>query len=164
MTSTGSANVTVDVAGDIDLFPVQLGTGSINVTSSTGNVYASDISQSAVNFTGATLVGSNTVKGLSTISGLAVGQTITGPGILAGSTILSISGTQLTFSASATATVAVKLVAAGTITLTGSKIGLFNARNPLIGSINATATSSLDVESLMGSIDLTNSSVVSGET
>ncbi len=56
-----------------------------------------------VTFTGSTTAGSASLLA-SSVTGLAVGQTITGPGIPAGTTVAAISGKTLTLSAAASAT------------------------------------------------------------
>jgi hypothetical protein len=55
--------------------------------------------------TGITTAGSQTITGVSSIAGLVVGQIITGPGIPASTVINAASGTTITLSVAATATV-----------------------------------------------------------
>jgi hypothetical protein len=116
--STGSAPVAVTDTNGIQLGSVRLGTGSFAVNA--GNVAGSNITQTAfavgavtligtagvpdlaitggiteagpstVAFTGNTTIGSATVFNVSSITGLAAGQTVTGVGIPAGTTIASI--------------------------------------------------------------------------
>jgi hypothetical protein len=54
-------------------------------------------------FTGTTTLGSQSITAVSNIAGLAAGQTVSGSGIPAGTTILSVSGSTVTISAGATA-------------------------------------------------------------
>jgi hypothetical protein len=82
------------------------------------------------NVTGNTTNGSKTVTNLSATTGLAVGQSISGPGIPAGTTITAINTTtkSLTLSQAATATgTAVTLTNGTGITVTG--VAFFNAGN-----------------------------------
>src|SRR5262249_18725689 len=73
-------------------------------------------------FKGNTASGSTTVSSVSSVAGLAIGQTVTGPGISAGTTIAAVGVTTITLNQAATATatgvtptanVPVQLTAAG---------------------------------------------------
>jgi hypothetical protein len=73
---------------------------------------------SAFNFTGNTTNGSSTISNVSDITGLSVGQAITGAGIPAGTTLAAIGTTTITLSQNATATASgTALTASGTFSL-----------------------------------------------
>jgi hypothetical protein len=85
-----------------------------------GNVF-----EPGTNFTGTTAVGSTAVTAVSNVSGIAVGQTVTGPGIPVNTRITAINGPAgtITLSQAATATGTATLnsgSAAGAISFTGS--------------------------------------------
>jgi len=72
--------------------------------STTTNFYLAKLSELYSNQTGTLTSGSNSVTGLSSTSGLSIGQTVFGTGIPAAATIASIAGpTSITLSANATA-------------------------------------------------------------
>lgn len=79
-----------------------------------------DSGVSYVSFTGDTTSGSDTIANASSTTGLEIGQTITGSGIPADTTITNISGTDVTISNNATATdTTVSLEAYDVLTIAG---------------------------------------------
>ena len=82
------------------------------------------LDSAAVVFTGDLTSGSNTITGVSSISGLVGGMPLFGTGIPAGTTIVSASGTSVVMSANATADAAGATVTAGA---TGTLAGYWSA-------------------------------------
>jgi hypothetical protein len=105
--------------------------------------------QGVVTFKGNTTSGSATVTSVSSLTGLAVGQTVTGPGITAGTTIAAIGTTTITLSQNATATAtAVTLTAGSSITVSGAAV--FSAgNNPIVLGPN-------NPNSFLGTISVSN--------
>ena len=111
---------------------------------------------STFSFTAITTSGSASLTSVSSLTGLAVGQVLTGAGIPASTTIIALSGTTITMSAKATATVSTAetitsstSLAVGQI-LTGAGIPANTAISAISGttitmSANATATVSTAV-------------------
>ena len=82
--------------------PLQANSG--NTTNSLGNFtipVTSALNSNTISLSGSLTAGSATITGLSTVIGLVAGMPIAGPGIQAGTTIQSISGTTLTLSRNA---------------------------------------------------------------
>lgn len=88
--------------------------------------------QAPSTFKGNTTSGSTTISGLSSVTGLAVGQVVAGPGIPAGATITAVGTTTITLSIAATATATgVTLTADGGVTVAANAV--FNAgNNPIV--------------------------------
>jgi len=89
---------------------------------------------SAVSTTGVLTTGSNTITAVSSNTGLATGQTITGTGITAGTTITAIGATTLTMSANATASSPFSSVAifSGIVTSGKTTISLVSSTTGLL--------------------------------
>jgi hypothetical protein len=109
------------------------GTAAITLTDA-GNVFTGTTSANSnsagIAIKGNTTTGSPTVANVSNLTALSVGQTVTGPGIPAGTTITSIGTTSITLSNSATAT-------ATAVSLTATSIVQFRASTALkVGRIN----------------------------
>lgn len=79
--------------------------------------------QTVLETTGNTAASSNQLTGLASVVGIAEGQTVTGTGIPAATTVLNVSGTTVTLSANATASntgTAVTFSTATNVTVVGS--------------------------------------------
>jgi hypothetical protein len=118
------------------------GTGAITLTDP-GNDF-SGVTSASSNGTGTSIKGNTTsgnptVSGLASVAGLSVGQTITGPGIPVGTTIIAIGATTITLSQNATATATgVTLTATAVVQLTSAvdlQVGRINlGTGPAIGA------------------------------
>ena len=104
ITMSASANYTITTAEPItSTGPIPLNTTISAISGTTITMSAAANATSA--FTAITTNGSPTLTSVSSAAGLAVGQVLTGAGIPANTTISSISGTTITMSANATATI-----------------------------------------------------------
>jgi hypothetical protein len=109
------------------------GTAAITLTNA-GNAFSGVTSASSTGtgttFKGNTTTGSPTISAVSSTAGLSIGQTVTGPGIPAGTTITAVNTTTVTLSQNATAT-------ATSVTLTATAIVQLTAAGTLqVGRIN----------------------------
>lgn len=144
------ANLTIrSTAGDLTLTN-SAGTGQINTTGNSGankiNVTSNGnltlggaitfqtrnaAVSTVVGFAGNTTTGSNTVNGIASTAGLAIGQELYGPGIVVGTTITGVAANSITMSQNAYNT------AAGAA-LTGGKAQVnFSAANGSMLTVNA---------------------------
>ncbi len=154
------------------------GTAAITLTNA-GNVFTGVTSASSVgvSFKGNTTSGSATVSSVSSVAGLSVGQTVTGAGIPANTTILAIGPTTITLSNNATATATgatltaaaeVQLTATGTLQVgrinlgTGPGIGA-NALVLTAGTISQASgtTSGITEAPLAGNLVLNSNGTIS---
>ncbi len=118
-------------------------------------------------FTGTTTTGSTTVSGLTSVAGLAVGQTVTGPGIATGTTITAIAATTITLSQAATASGTKVLLTAGAGTVLDAAAGIitgFFDRTVDVNNFNAAHAFLMGSDISMPNYDCGILSVVAGSS
>jgi hypothetical protein len=150
------------------------GTGAITLTNA-GNTFDGVTSASSnaagLSFKGSTAVGSPIVSNVSSVAGLSIGQTVTGPRIPASTTIIAVGPTSITLTKNATATaLAATLTATAIVQLTAAgvlQVGRINlGTGPGIGAnalvltagtniTEATATSGITEAPLAGATAFT---------
>jgi hypothetical protein len=134
------------------------GIAAITLTN-TGNAFSDPISAisngTGLSFTGTTTSGSSTITDVLSTAGLSVGQTITGPGTPANTTITAIGTTTITLSQNATATATgVTLTATSVVKLTAGgvlQVGRINlGTGPGVGSTALILTAGTNITQAAG--------------